>query len=635
MVLARPGLAQETRRWEVDAFSGGYFGSRISLTPAADTRIGNGATFGLRGAFKLDGRFRLEVSLSRAHANLATFSATTGAPFAPAEPARVMTYELGVLYGFGSRRVRGYLGLGAGAMTLPSLGPGTASRNDTRFDASLTLAGEFLVNERLGLRIDGKYRWRASDRHLGAVVCESGKCLLFPTNLYSSAELTGGLTYRFGESFGQAGRDLADSDNEAAPPRRFGTASFEVMLLDAIPFALNRWVSRYDFARVTPGAIKTNFLTGFTYDTDAFSTNQFEHAWHGALYFTAARSNGYSFWESGAFALMGSFVWECCTEIEPAAINDLVNTTLPGMTMGEISHRFSQMVLDNTASGSDRLWREVSATLIDPIRAVNRFFDGDMWTDGRNPDDRFPSRLRLDWDLGYRRVGSLATKADQGVFTLSALYGDPFKGEMRKPFDSFSLGLDLTEPAPARLSRLEQQGILRGWDLSDPSAEPRHILGVFMGYEYVNNAAQIFSTESFSVGVLSRYRLGGNLVALTDLSASVFPLAAVKTTDAIDPLTGRNYDYAPGGGLRAEGSLQLAGREIASLAYRIAWAATADGPSTGNTLQFFRASALVPLGERFGAGARYSWYSRQTSYATLLPQHRTQSDWRVFIRWSL
>jgi hypothetical protein len=635
-LLTTPGLAQETRRWEVEAFSGGYFGSRTSLTPTTDTRISDGTAFGLRGAFKLNGHFRLEASLSRAYANITTLSPTTGALLEPVQPARVTTYEVGALYGFGGRRVRGYLGLGAGAMTLPSFGREAESKNDTRFAASITLAGEFLVNERLGLRIDGKYHWRAADRHLGAVVCESVGCLSFPTNLYSSAEVTGGVTYRFGEPLGFTSEGKSEgSDDEATPQRHFRAAALDVAILDALPFALNRWVFNYDFARVTPEAIKANFRSGFTYDTDPFSTNQFRHAYHGAFYVDVARANGYGFWESGAFALIGSFLWECCTEIEPPAINDLINTTLSGMTMGEISHRLSEMALDRTASGSNRLWHEIDATLIDPVGSLDRLLSGGMWKDGRNPDDRFPSRFGLDCDLGYRHVDGLAAAADQGVFALSVLYGDPFARETDKPFDSFSLGLDLTQPAPARLSRVEQEGILKGWDLSDPSAEARHLLGVFMGYEYFNNAVQIFSTESFSVGLLSRYRLGSRLQAQTGISATVFPLAAIRTTDSIDPVSGRSYDYAPGGGLRFEGSLHLAGREIASLAYRIAWAATADGPSTSNTIQFFRASALVPLGDTLGAGARYSWYSRQTSYAALLPQHRTQSDWRVFLRWSL
>ena len=356
-MLARSAFAQEERRWEMSVFSGGSFGSRIFLTPASDTRIRNGAAFGLRGAFGLTRHFRLELSFSRAGMNVATKNLATGA-VSPARPTHATAYELDALYGFGSRRLRGYLGLGAGALTLSPLTQGASPDDGTRFAANFAIGAEYLVNARLGLRLDGRYRWRASARRVGAVICESAGCFPFTTNLYSSYEVTGGVTYRFGEA-------LDEPVTGADPPKRFWTASLEVVLLDFAPFAFNRWLSKADFARITPAAIRANFVSGFTYDEDPFSTNPFAHAVHGAVYVSAARANGYDFWESGAFALLGSYLWECCSEIEPPAINDLVNTTLGGMVTGEISHRLSRMLLDNTAGGLERVFHELGVAAMD------------------------------------------------------------------------------------------------------------------------------------------------------------------------------------------------------------------------------------------------------------------------------
>ncbi|MGH9398755.1 MAG: DUF3943 domain-containing protein [Thermoanaerobaculia bacterium] len=623
--LALPALSQERPRWEIGAFGGGYFGSRISLTPTADTRIENGPTFGLRGAFALNQRFRLETSLSRASVRVASFDPATGSALAPSRPGRVATYELDLLYGFGSRRVRGYFGLGAGAMTLPSLG--------TRFAGNVAVGGEFFLDERLGLRIDGRYRWRASDRRVGTVVCESAGCFPFTTSLISSAEATGGVTYRFGADAG--GSTHSGSGDDTEEPRRFWLAALEVAGLGLVPYAVNRWVSDYDFAQVTPAAIQANFLTGYTYDRDRFSTNEFEHALHGNHYFNAARSNGYGFWESGIFTFMGSFVWECCTEIEPPAINDQVNATLGGMQVGEVAHRLSRLLLDNTATGSGRVWREIGGLFLNPVGEFNRFLRGDMTRVGSNPEDRLPSRFRLDCDLGYRHIEGSASFPDQGTLTVSALYGDPFEGQMQKPFDSFSVGVDVAWPASAHLARVEQQGILKGWDLSDPSSRSRHILGVFMGYHYVNNEVETFAAQSVGAGLFSRYPVGAGLQCETGVTASIFPLAAIKTSEAIDALSGRNYDYAPGGGLRIDTTLHRAGRDLATVAYGVGWARTVDGPSSSNTLQFLRVSAVVPLGKRFGAGVLYQWYSRDTSYAGAASQHQSQSEWRVFLRRSL
>jgi hypothetical protein len=73
--------------------------------------------------------------------------------------------------------------------------------------------------------------------------------------------------------------------------------------------------------------------------------------------------------------------------------------------------------------------------------------------------------------------------------------------------------------------------------------------------------------------------------------------------------------------------------EIATLTYGVAWTDTANGVSTSNTLQYFRAAARLPIADGFGAGASYSLYRRQTSYASLPSQSRTQPEWGAFLSW--
>jgi hypothetical protein len=206
---------------------------------------------------------------------------------------------------------------------------------------------------------------------------------------------------------------------------------------------------------------------------------------------------------------------------------------------------------------------------------------------------------------------------------------------MRKPFDSFTLGVEVNAPATSVLARIEEQGILKGWELSDPSAASRYIFGLFMGYAYVNNDAETFGTASVSAGFLSRYRLGRDFVAEGGVLANVYPMASIKTLDALDPTTGRDYDFASGGGLSVAARLKKADDEIATLSYGVAWTATSSGVSKNNTLQFFRAAARLPIADGFGAGASYSLYLRQTSYANLPTQHRTQPEWGAFLSWRL
>ena len=120
------------------------------------------------------------------------------------------------------------------------------------------------------------------------------------------------------------------------------------------------------------------------------------------------------------------------------------------------------------------------------------------------------------------------------------------------------------------------------------------------------------------------------MTGLTDASVIVIPLAGIKTIDFESPETGRNYDYAPGGGARVAARLFGAGQELFSLGYGIAWARTVSGTSNNNTLQFFRATARVPITGQFGIGGGYGWYSRKTTYVGFSEPRRTQSEWRAF-----
>jgi hypothetical protein len=415
------------------------------------------------------------------------------------------------------------------------------------------------------------------------------------------------------------------------PPgrRRFFTAAAELALLEAIPWAFDRYIGKYDYAFISTETVRNNFKRGFGYDPDTFVVNQSSHPYHGSLFFNAARENGYSFWESSLFTLMGSLIWECCMENSRPSTNDLVNTTMGGMTRGEVAHRLSAMILDNTATGPNRTIREIAAGIINPTALLNRLLRGDSFREFENPADRFPSLVVLSTDLGYRHF-TRGAHADQGILSVSFLYGDPFSGDVSRPFDSFYVGIDASSPGGVLFTRIEERGILKGWELTDKTASVRHIFGFAQEYEYLNNASQVFGAQILSAGLLSKYDIRPGVFALTDASLMVLPLAGIRTTDFEHAETGR-YDYAPGGGARVAGRAYIGGREVLALGYGVVWAHTVNGASKNNTLQFVRAVGRIPLFGPIGAGAGYSWYSRKTSYPGFFEPRRTQGEWRAFV----
>ncbi len=643
-LVAGPATAQDTGRWEVGAFAGGSYGTRIYQDETTDIAIGKSAAFGLRGAYSIDRSFSLELTLSRATPSLHAIDPTTGVSIAPSAPVDVTTYEVNGLYGFGAGRTRGYIGLGVGAMTLHPFIPGVATEADTRLTANVALGGKLYLSDRVALRVDGRYRFRTGRPGTETDVCGSLGCYGFATDLYSSSEITGGVSYRFGgpriwdlpdaPASPTSSAVLASPTRRPVPGERFFAAAGEILLLELAPWAWSRYLVEEDFSFISMATVKENFKAGFGFDADSFDMNQSMHPLHGSLYFNAARSNGYSYWESGAFTLAGSFGWELFMENTQPAINDLVNTTLGGMSRGEMGHRIAGMLRDNRATGFTRFWRELSGAIVDPMGGFNRLLHGEMTRAYPNPDERFPSRFNVMGDLGYRHITDDADSPHQALISLSVIYGDAFAGEIRKPFDSFWLEADVAS-AGSGITRIEGRGILRGWELSETTSRMRHIFGFFQEYEYFNNESQVFAAQIFSTGLLSRYTVGTDLHLGTDVTAIAFPLAAIETTDFQDPETGRTYDFAPGGGLRLAGRLYRKEREILRIGYGLAFAHTANGSSSSNVLQFFRASARLPLGKSLGMGAGYSWYSRRTTYHGFQEAPGTQSEVRLFASVSL
>ena len=118
-------------------------------------------------------------------------------------------------------------------------------------------------------------------------------------------------------------------------------AGVEVMSINTLVWAFNRFVTKVDHGYVTLESWKRNLREGFEWDPNHFSTNQLQHPYHGAAYFTAARSRGFSYWESIPFLIFGSLTWEYFGEPHRPSINDFITTSLGGSALGEMTYRFS------------------------------------------------------------------------------------------------------------------------------------------------------------------------------------------------------------------------------------------------------------------------------------------------------
>lgn len=270
-------------------------------------------------------------------------------------------------------------------------------------------------------------------------------------------------------------------------------AAAETFGMNVGVWAFDRYVMNEDFAKISIGSIRRNIKHGFVWDNDQFSTNLFAHPYHGNLYFNAARSNGLTFWESAPYAFAGSLMWEIAAEVEPPAINDLMATTLGGIALGEVTHRMSSLVLDDSKRGFSRFTREFLGTLICPMRGLNRMITGEMWKVKRShykyhDYDRIPVHFSIGAGDRYLADDNYLFRGEHNPYLeFRVQYGDAFDKVNDGPYDYFTaratFGLSGNQPL---ISQINLMGKLWGVPLKTTTGMEM-MFGIFQHFNYFDS----------------------------------------------------------------------------------------------------------------------------------------------------
>ena len=451
-------------------------------------------------------------------------------------------------------------------------------------------------------------------------------------------------------------------------PRNGAAALAELVGINAIVWAYNEYPRGADFTGISPDSYSSNVKRGFTWDDNNFANNMFAHPFHGNLYYNAARSNGFNYWASVPFAFLGSFLWECCGETHPAALNDWVATSMGGAAIGEALYRMSSSVLDNTSTGWERFGREVGATALNPVRGFNRIISGRVSDVGENPEhslDRWPTQLLNTLYMGYRRlandppqnapfqVGRGAVEAQEnetGFFEVNFEYGSPF-GERRKPFDYFTFKLVLNTRDKGLIGAVAIRGHLWSVDLVD-DAEQRLIVGVAHNYDFVDNNAVEFGGQSVGGFLMTRFPIDERFAVQLELGADFYPNSAVNSEFAFlaevpDTSRLREYDMGIGAGARSGLRVLLNGRTFIDGTFNLVYSDALNGsigtlPETGeidawHIIQSFNLAIRVPVYQHFGVGADFEYYRRESNFEnsglTQLVQIARQM--RLYLTWEV
>jgi hypothetical protein len=406
----------------------------------------------------------------------------------------------------------------------------------------------------------------------------------------------------------------------------FWRAAGGIAAVNGLTWFYNWHVQRWAWANVGTRSWWENLNGGFAWDDDAFGANQVAHPYHGGLYFNSARASGYDFWGSTPFVAVGSLSWELFTENVRPSINDLINTTLGGIALGEVAYRMSALL---TASNSRAATRQLGALVVNPLsRAQSLVHGGSRGLAPATPQTR--STLVA---VGQRRgVGA----SPDGVTTnhpfigLTFYYGSVFDEQIRRPYDAFEFSLHLSPNEHVVLTHASVSGLLARNTLSR-SASGQLLLGLFQHYDYDDLPLTKSSSQSFSGALLYRGAVSRRIQVDLGLHAELTPLAAVSSEHGM--IRRRDYDFGPGVGGRFTGTLRHDGRELIRLDGRTLWMRSLYGADADHVATVARVSAAIPLvrmvsiGGDIGLTIRHSTYRDQSAVTHRVPQLRAYLIW--------
>src|ERR1041385_1070588 len=427
--------------------------------------------------------------------------------------------------------------------------------------------------------------------------------------------------------------DLREDNPQYTRKSPLWLCATRVGMNNVVTWAFDRYLFDADFARIGPDSWKRNLTTGPEWDTDRFGMNYFLHPYSGAGYFNAARANGYDFYESVPFTFGGSLMWEYFGENTLPAVNDLINTTVTGAFLGEISYRISSDFLDDRTTGSERVFRELFAGIIDPSRAFSRLLQGKL---SRVTSEEIYQKepLNMTFSVGARMVNdgtSFWTGSMSEVLTLHLDYGNPFEQRSRKIFDYFKLRADLTFGVGRKIiANVIGHGILFGRNIQ--SGDLEMLIGGFQHYDFWDNRTFELGTIAFGGGMIAKLPVSANSNIYFDANLGVVPLAG--NSGRFGPDTSQFIDYNYGGGLETkfESTLNLGGWVSATFRGYYYWIHTYVGTAGDNLIGIIKPSVALRLLNNISLG-----FEQLVYYCDRYPRdfpdiHDVRTEQKIFVQ---
>ncbi|MEO6488662.1 MAG: DUF3943 domain-containing protein [Ferruginibacter sp.] len=343
--------------------------------------------------------------------------------------------------------------------------------------------------------------------------------------------------------------DLLRDDPAYNPKYPWYVVSSRVFANNVVGWASSRYIYKVDWTSSGAKDWKNSFSKGPEWDDDGFGINFIGHPHTGNYYFNIARSNGYSYWQCLPFTLQGSLIWEFFGENTRPSYNDLINTPVSGMFVGEVIYRISSNILDDRTTGAERVFRELLAGIINPPRAFNRLTQGKMKrVTSKEVYQKAPLNITVNAGANMENNGNkFGSGTANAIANIQFDYGNPFENLRRKPFDLFRLRIEGTYGKYTKLlENINGYGILAGRNYKNNNM----LLGIYQHFDYWNNNLFEVGALGFGGGLISRSKIAKRSNLYSTVHLAIVPLAGNNTRYGPDTSSFRHYNY--GGGLQGK-----------------------------------------------------------------------------------
>jgi len=428
--------------------------------------------------------------------------------------------------------------------------------------------------------------------------------------------------------------DLLDDDTAYNKKYPLWKPAIEVLGTDFLNWSLDRYILNADFSRIGINSWKYNLKKGWEWDKDLFGVNFIAHPYTGSLYFNAARTMGYNYYQSFPFAIAGSLIWEYFGENTRPSYNDVINTPINGAFFGEVLYRLSSNILDDRTRGAERVLREIAAGIIDPRRGINRLLQGKTFR-STNKEVYEKEPLNCSVYSGLHRINDeshygFGKRTYSEMLNLQLDYGNPFEIRKRKPFDFFRIRADINVGVGRKyLDNISGYGILFG--KNKQIGKLATFFGSFQYFDHWNNNTFELGTIGFGYGVFTKLAVNKESNLYTNLHLAVVPFAGNSTQFGPDTSQVRDYNFGEGLEGKFESTLNLGKYATASMIIYYYMIRTWVGAPGNNFIGILKPRITVRLYKEVSIGFEHFIYYEDRYLRNASAIHSVRTEQKLFL----